>query len=519
MATTAGIERALLSVSDKRGLVELARALREHDIELVSSGGTARLLADAGIPVVAVSDYTGAPEILDGRVKTLHPKVFGGILARPTPEHAAQLSEHGLGRVDLVVVNLYPFEQTLQRGDATPQEIVEQIDIGGPSLLRAAAKNHERVAVVVDPDDYPQLIEELSKSGGTVSEPSRQRLAAKAFAHTAAYDVAIATHLSGRLEADRATLPASMGTQLSRVQGLRYGENPHQRAGFYRAASTAGAAQAPLYEQLSGKELSYNNIVDADAAWALACDLPDAAVAVIKHTNPCGAASTEGDVAEAFRHALAGDPVSAFGGIVACNRAVSEAMAAELKPIFLEAVIAPEFDEAALAILRKKRKLRLLRAPQPEAGALTWRSAFGGMLVQQRDDVLAPISEAKVVTERAPSAEELAELDFAWRACKHVKSNAIVFSRERQLVGVGAGQMSRVDSVKLAQRRAVLPIEGGVAASDAFFPFRDGLDGCAAAGVRAIVQPGGSVRDEEVIAAANEHGLAMVFTGRRHFRH
>ncbi|PID38929.1 MAG: bifunctional phosphoribosylaminoimidazolecarboxamide formyltransferase/inosine monophosphate cyclohydrolase [Deltaproteobacteria bacterium] len=518
MSTSHKIERALLSVSDKRGLVELARALRAHGIELVSSGGTAKMIADADIPVVTVSDYTGAPEILDGRVKTLHPKVFGGILARPTEEHEAQLREHTLGRIDLVVVNLYPFEQTLQRGDATSQEIVEQIDIGGPSLLRAAAKNHERVAVVVDPDDYPKLLEELQARQGGVGDRLRRELAAAAFAHTAAYDVAISTHLSSEL-AQSGALAESLGMQLERVQSLRYGENPHQRAGFYRAASTSGADRAALYEQLSGKDLSYNNIVDADAAWALACDLPDAAVAVVKHTNPCGAAATHGDVAEAFRRALAGDPLSAFGGIVACNQAVTEAMAAELKPIFLEAVIAPEFDPAALEILRKKKKLRILQVPRPSAGALVWRSAFGGMLVQQRDDGLEAMAEAKVVTKRAPSDDELRELDFAWRACKHVKSNAIVFARDRQLVGVGAGQMSRVDSVTLAQRRAVLPIDGGVAASDAFFPFRDGLDGCAAAGVRAVVQPGGSVRDEEVIAAADEHGLAMIFTGRRHFRH
>lgn len=516
LSSTRRVERALISVSEKTGLVEFARGLLRHGVQLLSSGGTAGALQAAGLPVTTISEYTGAPELLDGRVKTLHPHIFGGILARPTAQHEAQLDEHGIGRIDLVVVNLYPFEQTLERSDASFAELIEKIDIGGPSLLRAAAKNFERVSVVVEPAHYGRLLDDLDAHEGAVSGALRRELATAAFAHTAAYDTAISNFLQG--EAAGEELPAQHGRQLARVQALRYGENPHQRAAFYRAASTAEAA-APLFEQLQGKELSYNNIVDADAAWALACDLPDVGVCVIKHTNPCGAASVDEDPAEAFRRALAGDPVSAFGGIVACNQPVTAALAAELKSLFVEAVVAPAFDEEALALLGKKKNLRLLVLPRPEPRALRWRSALGGMLLQEADSSHESMAEARVVTKRAPSATELAELAFAWVACKHVKSNAIVFAKDRQLAGVGAGQMSRVDSVKLAARRAVLPLDGAVAASDAFFPFRDGLDECVAAGIRAIVQPGGSKRDDEVIAAADEQGVAMIFTGVRHFRH
>jgi phosphoribosylaminoimidazolecarboxamide formyltransferase/IMP cyclohydrolase len=513
------IGRALLSVSDKREIVELAKTLSSFDVELISSGGTARLLAESGIAVTEVSDFTGAKEMLDGRVKTLHPRVFGGILARTTPEHLAQVEEHDLKLIDLVVVNLYPFEKTIADPATTMPQAIEQIDIGGPSLIRAAAKNSERVAVVVDPGQYGELVSELQANEGQLSSETCRRLAADAFGYTAAYDAAISNYFAERESADQQSpFPASLAFACERVQPLRYGENPHQSASFYRSKSTTGG-QAPLFEQLQGKALSYNNLIDVDAAWSLTQDMPDAAICIIKHTNPCGAASVAGnDLAEAFKRALACDPVSAFGSIVGCNHSVSPALAQEIKNLFVEVVVAPDFDAEALELLSKKKKLRLVRAPRLGAQRIM-RSALGGLLVQDQDTLLDDMREAKVVTERKPDATELAELQFAWALCKHVKSNAIVFTRDRQLVGVGAGQMSRVDSVKIAARRAVLPIDGGVAASDAFFPFRDGLDHCADAGVKAIVQPGGSVRDKEVIAAANERGLAMVFTGNRHFKH
>ncbi|MBW2730986.1 MAG: bifunctional phosphoribosylaminoimidazolecarboxamide formyltransferase/IMP cyclohydrolase [Deltaproteobacteria bacterium] len=523
------IRRALLSVSDKQGLVELGRALTRHGVELISSGGTARQLRESDIPVESVATFTGAPEILGGRVKTLHPRVFGGILARSTDEHQAEVIEHNIPPIDLVVVNLYPFVETIQRAGVTRSEAVEQVDIGGPSLIRAAAKNHERVAVVVSPGDYGALIEALDTSGGELSLALRQRLAAQAFAYTAAYDVAISSYFSqevapqaGEVEAtdkkkaNEGVFAPELAVHLERAQALRYGENPHQQAAFYLPRGVT----APGFTQLQGKELSYNNLVDADAAWALARELPDTGVCVIKHTNACGAASVaSGDVAEGFRRALAGDPVSAYGGIVACNTRVDEAFVRELKGIFFEALIAPDFDDAALARLSRKKKLRVLKVDPTCHPELQWRSAFSGLLLQQVDTGIEVVREGSVATKRAPEEEDWAELQFAWIVCKHIKSNAIVFTRDRQLVGVGAGQMSRVDSVKLALSRAVLPTEGGVVASDAFFPFRDGLDLCAEAGIRGVVQPGGSIRDDEVVTAADEHQLAMIFTGARHFRH
>ena len=514
--------RALISVSDKTAVVALGRALRRNGVELVSSGGTHALLSGEGIAVRAVSDVTGAPEMLDGRVKTLHPSIFGGILARDTPEHRADLERFGIAPFDIVVVNLYPFERTVDAG-ADLDEAIETIDIGGPSLLRAAAKNHERVAVVVDPRDYDDLVARLE--AGEIDALYRRSLAARAFAHTAAYDAAVSNYFERLGTAEAASqLPQRVSVQLGLAQSLRYGENPHQAAGYYAITGAAQSSALLSYQQLQGTELSYNNLVDADAAWLLASELPDCAVAIIKHTNPCGVAAVLDCPAEAFRRALAGDPVSAFGGIVAVNRPVTLEMAEELRKLFLELVIAPSFEAGAIAALKKKKKLRLLamgdQQPSVHAlGRIGWASALGGILLQEQDGAVESVEAGTVATVRKPSALELAELQFAWIVCKHVKSNAIVFTAQRQLRGVGAGQMSRVDAVKLAKARAILPLEGSVAASDAFFPFRDGLDEVAAAGAVAVVQPGGSLRDAEVVAAADEHEIAMVFTGHRHFRH
>jgi len=515
----ASVQRAILSVYHKQGLEELARGLTQRGVEILSSGGTATHLRELGIPVTPISEYTGFPEILGGRLKTLHPRIFGGILGRDTADHRAQLQEQQIAFIDLVVVNLYPFEETAARPGAQRSEVVEMIDIGGPSLIRAAAKNHERVAVVVDPSDYGMVLEQLDGPDRTVSQDLRHRLAAKAFAHTAAYDSAIASYLGRGTDE---IFPPKLSLPLSRLQSLRYGENPHQQAAVYRQPNGAGIQPVIVdCEQLQGKELSYNNFLDADAALNLILELPDTAVCILKHTNPCGAATTDGDVVEAFRKARATDPVSAFGGIVGCNVPVTEELARELKEMFLEAVVAPGYEAGALEILKKKKKLRLLRYPavEPRRDGFQLRSVTGGVLVQQMDGSIEDLSAARVVTRRPPSPEELRALDFAWRICKHVKSNAIVFAGAGQLVGVGAGQMSRVDSVKLAATKALLPLEGCVLASDAFFPFRDGIDAAHAAGATAVVQPGGSIRDEEVIHAADEHGLAMVFTGIRHFRH
>jgi phosphoribosylaminoimidazolecarboxamide formyltransferase / IMP cyclohydrolase len=525
------IRRAVLSVFDKQGLVQLARGLRRRGVELLSSGGTASALREQQIAVTQISDYTGAPEILDGRVKTLHPRISGGILARDRPDHAAELAAHGIEPIDLVVVNLYPFSQTVARADATTEQIIEMIDIGGPTLIRAAAKNHERVAVLVDPADYAALIAELEQRDGEVSEATRRELAAKAFAHTAAYDGAVAAYFAARPPAGRAPgtaqdppdqrdLPEQLTLALRRVQPLRYGENPHQRAALYSCPMTGAAPAIVDCEQLRGNNLSYNNILDADAALGLVLDLPRVAVAIVKHTNPCGAACTAADLPEAFRRARATDPAAAFGGVVACNQQVSEALATELKELFLEAVIAPGYDPSALEMLGRKKNLRLLRyVVGPRRSQLQLRSVSGGILVQDGDASLEDPAAARVVTRRAPSPEELEALGFGWRICKHVKSNAIVFAAAGQLVGVGAGQMSRVDAVKLAVAKAQLPLAGTALASYAFFPFRDGLDAAARAGATAVIQPGGSVRDEEVIAAADEQDVAMVFTGIRHFRH
>ena len=511
-------KRAILSVSDKRGLVDLARGLVAHGFEILSTGGTARELADAGVATTAIQDYTGAPEILDGRVKTLHPKVHGGLLGRPIPAHEQEMARHGIEPIDLVVVNLYPFRQTVQKG-APFEEVIENIDIGGPSMLRSASKNFERVAVVVDPADYPTIVAELAS--GEISRATRFALAKKAFAHTAAYDADIAAYLSSVPDGggERDPFPGVLTLQVHKLYPLRYGENPHQKAAFYGAADAAPDSLARA-QVLQGKELSYNNLLDLDAAYACARELSGPGTVIVKHTNPCGVALGE-DLAAAYVRARAADPVSAFGGIVAANRPVGADLARLLSETFLECVIAPGFDPEALSILGGKKNLRLVATGpwQEPAPALAIRSVSGGLLIQTADQAIVPAATARVVTKRAPTAEELVDLDFAWRVAKHVKSNAIVFARGGQTVGVGAGQMSRVDSVKIAVSKAQLPIAGTVVASDAFFPFRDGVEALADAGATAVIQPGGSVRDDEVIAAADERGLAMVFTGMRHFRH
>jgi phosphoribosylaminoimidazolecarboxamide formyltransferase/IMP cyclohydrolase len=527
--------RALLSVSDKRGILELGKALAELGFEILSTGGTAAALAGAKIPVTQVSDFTGAPEILDGRVKTLHPKIHGGLLGRATPAHEHEMAAHGIAPIDLVVVNLYPFEATIAVPSTSFDEAIENIDIGGPSMLRSAAKNHERVAVVVDPADYAAVTEELR--AGAVTPQRRLSLAKKAFAHTAAYDTAIAAYLtsvddavatSRELAPVRSDLPAVLGMQWRRLYDLRYGENPHQQAAFYAdsRAPLALAANRPTVasaEVLGGKQLSYNNILDLDAALGLALEFSAPTAVVVKHNNPCGVA-TDASLAAAYVKAREADPQSAFGGIVAVNRDVDEALAKLLIETFLECVIAPGYTAAARDLLASKKNLRLVAAHGPWAAptdhrAWSVRTIAGGALVQTVDHGMVDLATATVATKRAPSEAERADLAFAWRVAKHVKSNAIVFAKGGVTVGIGAGQMSRVDSVRISERKAGDKLVGSVVASDAFFPFRDGVEVLAAAGARAVVQPGGSVRDAEVIAAADEADLAMLFTGMRHFRH
>ncbi|HJP94796.1 MAG TPA: bifunctional phosphoribosylaminoimidazolecarboxamide formyltransferase/IMP cyclohydrolase [Pyrinomonadaceae bacterium] len=507
------IKRALISVSDKTGIIDFARELKHFDVEIISTGGTANALREAGIDVRDISEVTGFPEMMDGRVKTLHPRVHGGLLAlRDNPEHVAAMQQHGIEPIDMVVVNLYPFAQTIAREGVKREEAIEQIDIGGPAMIRSAAKNAGAVAVVVDPAQYSQLIEELRESDGSISTSTRERLAAEAFQHTAQYDAMVSSYLAGEV----CQFPAQITSTRTKVSDLRYGENPHQLAALYRTASGGGLANATV---LSGKEMSFNNYVDADAAWQLVCDFKDTACAIIKHTNPAGVGLGKTS-AEAYQKALATDLVSAFGGIVAFNRAVDSAAAQEVTKIFTEVVIAPDYDAAALELLQTKKNLRVVRMTSVERNnELEFRQISGGMLVQTKDVHELRKEDLKVVSERQPTDEEIRALLFAWTVCKHTKSNAIVYARDGQTVGVGAGQMSRVDSVKIGAMRAQLPVAGSVLASDAFFPFRDGIDEAARHGITAVIQPGGSVRDDEVIAAADEHGLAMVFTGVRHFRH
>lgn len=523
------IRRALLSVSDKTGIVELAEALRRSGVEIISTGGTARALREAGIEVRDISAVTDFPEMMDGRVKTLHPRIHGGLLAlRDNEEHLAAMREFNIEPIDLVVVNLYPFEQTIAREGVTLEEAIEQIDIGGPSMIRSAAKNFRDVAVVVSPDEYDLVKDELERHEGALSAELRRELALLAFEQTSAYDAAIADYLNQKeLEDYPIEIPANAVLEndvlvLEKSSDLRYGENPHQSAALYRIedpyreVTPRGIA---LSEVLSGKEMSYNNYVDADAAWLLVSDFEELACAIIKHTNPAGV-GTGASAEEAYRRALETDPVSAFGGIVAFNRKVDERAARAVAEIFTEVVIAPDYEEAALDVLRAKKNLRVLRAGETrQQEGLEYRQISGGMLVQTRDTHRLTRDELKVVTRREPTEEELRALLFAWTVAKHTKSNAIVYAREGQTVGVGAGQMSRVDSVKIGAMRAQIPVQGSVLASDAFFPFRDGIDEAAHHGITAIIQPGGSLRDAETIAAADEHGLAMVFTGIRHFKH
>ena len=554
------IHRALIRVSDKNGIVDFARELKSFGVEIISTGGTAKVLRDEGIDVVEVSDVTGFPEMMDGRVKTLHPKIHGGLLAiRDNSAHVAAMKKNEIAPIDMVVINLYPFEQTVERDDVTTEEAIEQIDIGGPALIRSAAKNYRDVAVVTSPEIYRQIRTELIVDDGALTLATREQLARLAFMRTAIYDSAIFPYLAANLEGAKNSkvfppipellapmqtymnlfssamkamtgeqFPATMDEQfedhcrlsLDKLNDLRYGENPHQSAVLYEDRTTAndvaGVANAEL---LSGKEMSFNNYVDADAAWQLVCDFDELACAIIKHTNPAGAA-LGANTEDAYRKALACDPVSAFGGIVAFNARVDEAAARAVTESFVEVIIAPDYDTAALEVLKKKKNLRVLRAGEPQmVEGLEYKQISGGMLVQTRDTHKLKREDLKVVSSRAPSEKEIDDLLFAWTVCKHTKSNAIVYARDRQTVGVGAGQMSRVDSVKIGAMRAQLPIKSSVLASDAFFPFRDGLDEAARHGITAVIQPGGSKRDAEVIAAADEHGLAMVFTGIRHFKH
>ena len=547
------IKRALISVSDKTGIVEFAQQLRTLNVEIISTGGTAQTLREAGIDVRDVSSLTGFPEMMDGRVKTLHPRVHGGLLAlRDNAEHIAAMQQHGIEPLDMVVVNLYPFESTVAREGVSLEEAIEQIDIGGPAMIRSAAKNWQSVAVITSTESYEPLLAELSRNDGQLTLMTRAALARTAFLTTATYDAAVSSYLLGESsgkttdfqtsgrgivdamqafsnltngfikqlpeapESDDSQFAHFTEISLSKISDLRYGENPHQQAALYETSGDHGLAQAEL---LSGKEMSFNNYVDADAASQLVCDYDSTACAIIKHTNPAGV-GLGNDVTEAYQLALATDPVSAFGGIVAFNRPVDLSAAQEATKIFTEVIIAPGYDPAALDTLKTKKNLRVLRMPSIEsATGVEFKQISGGMLMQTRDNHRLTKDDLKVVTSRTPTDEEIEALLFAWTVCKHTKSNAIVYARKGQTVGVGAGQMSRIDSVKLGAMRAQLPVTGSVLASDAFFPFRDGIDEAAKHGITAVIQPGGSVRDEEVIAAANEHGLAMVFTGIRHFKH
>ena len=529
MTDLSPVRRALISVSDKTGLLDLARALLAHEVELISTGGTAKALAEAGIDVTEVAALTGFPEMMDGRVKTLHPMVHGGLLAlRDNTDHMAAMKEHGIGEIDLLIVNLYPFEETVAKG-ADYATAVENIDIGGPAMIRAAAKNHAFVCTIVDPEDYPALLTELEAGQGKTSYPFRQRMAATAYARTGAYDAAVSSWMADQVGGDAPRRRVFAGTL---AQGLRYGENPHQRASFYRDGDGAPGIATAIQHQ--GKELSYNNINDTDAALSCVAEFDPAegpACVIVKHANPCGVARGTTAV-EAYRRAFDCDRTSAFGGIVALNTRLDAETAKAMAEIFTEVVIAPAADEEAMAVFAAKKNLRLLTTgglPDPLAAATDVTQVSGGYLVQDRDNGHVDPADLKVVTKRAPSETEMADLLFAWRVAKHVKSNAIVYARHGATVGVGAGQMSRVDSTRIAARKAqdmaeVLgldapPTQGSVVASDAFFPFADGLLTAAEAGATALIQPGGSMRDDEVIAAADEAGLAMVFTSMRHFRH
>ncbi len=554
------IERALISVSDKVGVVEFAASLSNMGVEIISTGGTAKALRDAGIAVMDVSDLTGFPEMMGGRVKTLHPMVHGAFLAlRDDPEHVAAMRQHSIKPIDLVVVNLYPFESTVAADGVTLEEAVENIDIGGPSMIRSAAKNWRDVAVVTDPRLYPQIADELSANSGGLTLTTRQRLALLAYARTASYDLAISSYLAGQVNEDDLaflepfnplgdltfirhedmdpdldqtdnastpeTLPSLIEIELAKIKDLRYGENPHQAAALYSLGENDGIANA---EQVHGKEMSYNNYVDAEAAWKLVNDLDTLAVAIIKHTNPSGAGIGSTNEA-AYRRALSTDPISAFGGIVAFNQKLDKTAAASVIEVFTEVVLAPEFDPEALELLRSKKNLRVLKVARPisrsnesDQPERQFKQISGGMLAQTADSMVLDQNQLKIVTEQKPTQDELNAMMLAWKVCKHVKSNAIVFADPTKTIGVGSGQMNRVDSIRIAAMRAErfnLPVRGAALASDAFFPFRDNVDEAARLGIAAIIQPGGSVKDEESVQAANEHGLVMAFTGVRHFNH
>ena len=513
--------RAIVSVSDKAGVTDFAKGLSQMGFEVFSTGGTKKALAEAGVPVKGVSEITGFPEILNGRVKTLHPMVHGGILARrDLSSHMEELAKNNIEAISLVAVNLYPFVQTVSKEGVTLEDALENIDIGGPTMIRAAAKNFPSVIVVVDPADYTLVLEKLKQGGIDLTE--RKRLAQKAFQHVAIYDTAISQYL----RQDTEGLPEEMTVALKKRYGLRYGENPHQQAGFYAELSVGGEKPTGITwaEQLWGKELSFNNILDADAAWGAATDFSAPTVAVVKHTNPCGLASHE-DIAEAYRRAFSGDSVAAFGGIVAANRAITLAMAEEMKSVFYEIVIAPEYEAKALELLKRKKNLRILVAELPpgygkaEPGYLDFRRVKGGLLVQASDSLPEDSVSLRTVTRREPTKTEIDDLLFAWRAAKHVKSNAIVLVKDRTLLGMGAGQPSRIISAQIAKEKAGEKTVGSVLASDAMFPFSDVVEAAAAGGVTAIIQPGGSIRDEDSVKAADEHSIAMVFTGERHFKH
>lgn len=546
------ISRALISVSDKTGIVEFAKKLKNYGVEIISTGGTAKILRNNGVEVIEVSKITGFPELMDGRVKTLHPKIHGAFLAlRNNEKHRQAMRAHGIDPIDLVVVNLYPFEQTVKKDNVELLEAVEQIDIGGPAMIRSASKNWRHVAVITDLRLYESILEELAEHDGAISLKTRQRLAALAYTLTADYDISISNYLSNQLPEDdsgflldflnpypysnlafieiessskkknskKPALPDSIKLKMDKVTDLRYGENPHQKASLYNLGEFGGIANA---EQLHGKEMSFNNYMDAEAAWRIVCDFEDRAVAIVKHTNPSGVGTGETNL-EAYERALATDPASAFGGIVALNRKVDLEMARSINKVFTEVVIAPEFNEDALAVLCKKKNLRVLEITNfDNLSAPECRQISGGFLVQENDNLVINPNDLKVVSKRQPSHKELKSMIFAWKVCKHVKSNAIVFANSLQTVGIGAGQVNRVDSVRIAAMRAQrteLFLEETALASDAFFPFRDNVDECASFGVSAIIQPGGSIRDSESIEAADEHGISMVFTGYRHFKH
>jgi len=518
------VTRALISVSNKDGILDFAKGISKLGIEILSTGGTAKLLRDGGVSVKDVSEFTGFPEMLDGRVKTLHPKVHGGLLGRRSnPEHVKQMKQHGIEPIDLVVVNLYPFEQTVAKPGCALEEAIENIDIGGPTMLRSAAKNYTDVAVVVSPRDYGRVLEEIQKTG-EVSAKTRFELCRTVFLHTARYDSAISAYLDNQVPADEKTrFPNILTLQFEKVQNLRYGENPHQQGAFYREFGRKEPSVANA-KQLQGKEMSFNNFLDANSALELAKEYGHAVgvAVIVKHNNPCGVA-TAASLAEAYRKARDCDPVSAFGGVIAFNRMVDFETAKELTATFVEVVVAPEFAPDALDELKRKKDLRLLDIGPKVSGApegMDVKKVVGGLIYQDRDlGKLADLRKLTVATTRKPTDDEYEALGFAWKVCKHVKSNAIIFTTKDQTLGIGAGQMSRLDSVRLAKMKAQFPLKGTALASDAFFPFRDGLDEAAGAGVTAVIQPGGSLKDEEVIKAANEHGIAMVFTGMRHFRH